>query len=127
MQIDLAIKPRRRLSLTSLIDVIFLLLLFFMLSSTFTRFADVELVAGRSGQTIVSELPKILIVLDGDSWGVNGVRLPRDDAIELLVSKTEEAHSTAVVLVRGKTDAQQLVSAVETLHKLEGLRFSVAR
>lgn len=34
---------RRALSMTSLIDVIFLLLLFFMLSSTFSRFADVEL------------------------------------------------------------------------------------
>ena len=31
---------RRRLPLTPLIDVIFLLLLFFMLSSTFTRFSD---------------------------------------------------------------------------------------
>ena len=30
--------------MTSLIDVIFLLLLFFMLSSTFSRFAEVELV-----------------------------------------------------------------------------------
>ena len=34
---------RRQISVTSLIDVIFLLLLFFMLSSTFSKFADVEL------------------------------------------------------------------------------------
>ena len=32
--------------MTSLIDVIFLLLLFFMLSSTFSRFAEVEISAG---------------------------------------------------------------------------------
>lgn len=40
---------RRRLSLTSLIDVIFLLLLFFMLSTTFTRFGDLPLVAAAGG------------------------------------------------------------------------------
>ena len=34
-------KGRRAVSLTALIDVIFLLVLFFMLSSTFTRFAKV--------------------------------------------------------------------------------------
>ncbi|MEM8547393.1 MAG: biopolymer transporter ExbD [Pseudomonadota bacterium] len=36
-------KPRRRASITSLIDVIFLLLLFFMLSSTFSRFSEIEI------------------------------------------------------------------------------------
>ena len=35
--------------MTSLIDVIFLLLLFFMLTSTFTRFSEVELTAAGSG------------------------------------------------------------------------------
>ncbi|WP_157956253.1 ExbD/TolR family protein [Acuticoccus yangtzensis] len=39
------VRKRRRLPLTPLIDVIFLLLLFFMLSSTFLRFADVEVAA----------------------------------------------------------------------------------
>ena len=43
------LRRRRRLSMTSLIDVIFLLLLFFMLSSTFTRFAELELAAGGTG------------------------------------------------------------------------------
>ena len=35
--------------MTPLIDVIFLLLLFFMLSSTFTRFSDVEMEIGGGG------------------------------------------------------------------------------
>ncbi len=37
------------MSLTSLIDVIFLLLLFFMLSSTFTRFGDLPFLAATGG------------------------------------------------------------------------------
>lgn len=35
-------RRRRTLSITSLIDVIFLLLLFFMLASSFTRFGELE-------------------------------------------------------------------------------------
>lgn len=40
---------RRVLSLTPLVDVIFLLLLFFMLSSTFSRYAEIELVTAMGG------------------------------------------------------------------------------
>ena len=36
-------RQRRRASITSLIDVIFLLLLFFMLASTFSKYSEIEL------------------------------------------------------------------------------------
>ena len=54
--------PRRRraLSMTSLIDVIFLLLLFFMLSSTFTRFGDLPLTTATGGVAVASEAPLFL-------------------------------------------------------------------
>ena len=65
---------RGRLTLTSLIDVIFLLLLFFMLSSTFTRFAEVNLTqAGQGGvgahedvKTHFVRLTKNGVTLNGD-------------------------------------------------------------
>ncbi|HSF64459.1 MAG TPA: biopolymer transporter ExbD [Paracoccaceae bacterium] len=41
---------RRALSLTSLVDVIFLLLIFFMLATTFTRTTDLPLAGGWPGQ-----------------------------------------------------------------------------
>lgn len=40
---------RRVLSLTPLVDVIFLLLLFFMLTSTFSRYGEIEVSAATSG------------------------------------------------------------------------------
>jgi biopolymer transport protein ExbD len=51
--------PRRRraISLTSLIDVIFLLLLFFMLSSTFTRVGDLPFLAATSGGAVAAGPP----------------------------------------------------------------------
>ena len=46
--------------MTSLIDVIFLLLLFFMLSSTFSKFSEIELTAGGSGPGRAAETPPLM-------------------------------------------------------------------
>ena len=49
--------------MTSLIDVIFLLLLFFMLSSTFSRFAEVEISAAAGGAAAPSDTPPAFLRL----------------------------------------------------------------
>ncbi|MEM6511988.1 MAG: biopolymer transporter ExbD [Pseudomonadota bacterium] len=55
--------PRKRASITSLIDVIFLLLLFFMLSSTFSRFSEIEIsVASSSGNSSASSDNNLLLI-----------------------------------------------------------------
>lgn len=46
--------------MTSLIDVIFLLLLFFMLSSTFTRFGDLPLITASGGASAKADAPAFL-------------------------------------------------------------------
>ncbi len=48
MQFPEATRTHRRISLTPLIDVVFLLLVFFMLSSSFIRWRQVDLHAGTS-------------------------------------------------------------------------------
>ena len=54
-------KVKKRLALTSLIDIIFLLLLFLMLTSTFSKFSEIELsVAATAAESNVSE--KILFL-----------------------------------------------------------------
>ncbi|ATI43562.1 hypothetical protein CBW24_15540 (plasmid) [Pacificitalea manganoxidans] len=66
-------KPRRRLSMTSLIDVIFLLLLFFMLTSTFSKFSEVELAsAAGSAQAAPSQARPIFLQLDAEGLRING-------------------------------------------------------
>lgn len=60
--------------MTSLIDVIFLLLLFFMLTSTFTRFGEVPLLqAGRSAETEVPEsVLRVFVRLSPEGATLNG-------------------------------------------------------
>src|SRR5690606_37876251 len=73
MRIERGVRRRRPLSLTSLIDVIFLLLLFFMLSSTFSRFSEIELQGGRAGASASAAAPGILVRIDeAGGWNING-------------------------------------------------------
>ena len=105
---------RARLSMTSLIDVIFLLLLFFMLSSTFSKFAEVEVTAGASGATAAETDAKPLFLrLLAQEVSLNGVVVP----IETLRRRLEPEARPALILisVTENTTAQTLTDVLTTL------------
>ena len=58
--------------MTSLIDVIFLLLLFFMLSSTFSKFAEVPLPIGAAGAVTASSEPPLFLRVAPEAITLNG-------------------------------------------------------
>ncbi len=127
MHIDGQLKRKRRLSMTSLIDVIFLLLLFFMLSSTFTRFAEIDIAAGRGGQTPTAAAPDVFIRLDGErGWKVNGAAMPTDVAITELRRLEGDGAKSALVIVRENVSSQMLVEALEKIAGEVNLKISVA-
>ncbi|WP_336065068.1 biopolymer transporter ExbD [Nitratireductor rhodophyticola] len=129
MRIDAAaVRKRKPLSLTSLIDVIFLLLLFFMLTSTFTRFARVEISGGPASASAGGKPPDVLIRVDDPAgWRVNGQTLAEEAAIVELARLKEAGAETAVLLVRGELTSQELVEAVENIRRNTELNLSVAR
>lgn len=129
MRIDAAaVRKRKPLSLTSLIDVIFLLLLFFMLTSTFTRFARVEISGGPASASAGGKPPDVLIrVDDPEGWRINGQTLAEEAAIVELARLKEAGAETAVLLVRGELTSQELVEAVESIRRNTELNLSVAR
>ena len=111
--------------MTSLIDVIFLLLLFFMLSSTFSRFAEVELAAAGSGQASQPTTPAFLS-LKPESLSLNGVVTdiqgigPALDAF-----RTEKEELTLVISLKTGVTAQRLTDVLATLRPLPSLRVMV--
>ncbi|MCV3274011.1 biopolymer transporter ExbD [Roseobacter sinensis] len=117
-------RMRRRLSMTSLIDVIFLLLLFFMLSSTFTRFAEVEILAGQQAGRRTQDVPPMFLQLSPDGLTVNGAPHRLDD---LQTSALARATSGTLVLLslRGAVDAQRLTDALIALRRFPGLSLTV--
>jgi len=111
--------------MTSLIDVIFLLLLFFMLTSTFSKFSEVELVAGGSGQgaAVVDTAPVFLrlgeevLSLDGDVLGLSALE-------PVLTAKAAPEQPVLVSLQVGVT-AQRLTDVLVVLRAMPGLRVTV--
>lgn len=116
------VRRRRRLSMTSLIDVIFLLLLFFMLSSTFTRFAEVDLTAGTPGGA-PSETRPAFLQLEPDRLRLNGEDLALDTLPEALRAQLASAEGGAgklplLVSLRGEVSAQRLTDLLVVLRGL---------
>lgn len=105
--------------MTSLVDVIFLLLLFFMLTSTFSRFAEVELFAAAGGDGGASPAP-IFLQLFPDRLTVNGT--PR--TLEALALTPEEGRTVLVALKEG-VDAQRLTDLLVALRAYPGLGVSI--
>lgn len=127
MRIEAVAAPRRRLSMTSLIDVIFLLLLFFMLSSTFARFAEIEVSGGVASAAAPGDRPDVLLRFDGTEWRVNGLVVDDGELEGELARLAEAGAETAVLLVRGELTSQGLITAVERIGSGSALRLTVAR
>ena len=106
--------------MTPLIDVIFLLLLFFMLSSTFSRFGEIELSSATSGGA-ASDAPseRAFVQLGATRLALNGAPVTpeelaaRVEAGQVLISMDNDATAQHLVdilaLLRGREDLSVLV------------------
>ena len=104
---------RRRMSMTPLIDIIFLLLLFFMLSSTFTKFAEVELTVAGSGSA-PSDTPPLFLQLGPDSLALNGQSLSLETLGTSPLAEAQDG-TTLLVSLRGEVTAQRLTDLLVAL------------
>jgi biopolymer transport protein ExbD len=115
----------RRLSLTSLIDVIFLLLLFFMLTSTFTRFAEVELSTG-AGAADPADARPVFAQLNPQTLRLNGNAVALDGVPAALAALEIDPDTTPVLLALGEgVTAQRLTDALAAFRAVPGLRLTV--
>jgi len=119
---------RRQISVTSLIDVIFLLLLFFMLSSTFSKFADVELSATGSRGTGAQTAVPAFLKLSADRILLNGVEFEQRALAGELERLMVDSRINAVILsVAPTANAQQLVDMLLVLRKVPDLNVQIVK
>ena len=105
-------RKRRRPSLTPMIDVVFLLLVFFMLASRFGAEQALTLPLAQAGAPAQADAPRLVDVTPA-GLRLNGVALPAAQLTALLA----EGGAAAVVVLRPREAAtlQHLVDAAETL------------
>ncbi len=113
--------------MTSLIDVIFLLLLFFMLSSTFSQFSEIQLFAANAG-TSGSATPNapLFVRLSEDAVQLNGQEFDLttlNDGITAL--RNSETQTVVIAPQKDTATAQRLVDTLVVLAKLPDLNIVV--
>lgn len=109
------------INLTPLIDVVFLLLIFFMVSTTFTQETRLAITLPEAqGIAAMVQAPPVEVVVgaDGD-YVVNGERLTRNDAATLRVVLSELVESSEQSLTI-TADANARHQSVVTLMDVAG-------
>ena len=125
MHLEVSHFKRRRLTLTPLIDVIFLLLLFFMLSSTFSRFSQVPVAAPATGTTAMPGKARALLVVRAESYALNG-EVKELSALPAVLEEVKAKGAERLIIVVDETaSAQNFVGALEAA-EVVGMPVSVS-
>lgn len=104
------------MSLTPVIDVVFLLLLFFMLASTFSRYARVEVgIGGKASPTAMpDQAPLIFLSVRADGgFSVNGAPVAIDAIAPALAAASKDGKARIAIRAAKNTLAEHIVQAVE--------------
>ena len=111
-------RPRPRMNIAPLIDVVFLMLIFFMLTSTFIDTASIDLSMSRSGPSADAGAGDMLLVdvrRDGE-LRLNGLTLGLDDLGPELAARAGAKVDTPVALrAEARVPVQRLVAVMDSI------------
>lgn len=105
----------KKISLTALIDVVFILLMFFMLTSTFSQWKALPLPAAKASVAINDELPALILV-----YSNNDLRVLTDQLSPVLNNVDNALHLIAkkaiVISAEENTSVESILNVVDQLH-----------
>jgi len=109
--------PRRRrvMSLTPMIDVVFLLLVFFMLAARFDQTAVLPVALG-GGASDYSGPPRLIDVTPG-RVRLNGVATEDGDLVAAVLLLVETSNDLVILRARDGADVQRLVDVMGLLRE----------
>jgi len=124
-------KEDDNVNLTPLIDVVFLLLIFFMVSTTFTKETHLSLDLPESdGEPMVQQKQQIEILINADgSYAINGKSVVNTTLATLkgAIEKTAEGDTSLpmVITADAKTPHQAVVRAMDAAGQLGFVHLSI--
>ncbi len=107
-------RPRRRPSLTPMIDVVFRLLIFFMLAARFGQEAQLTLSPAGTGGGAWSGPPR-LIEVDADAIRLNGRHVSVDALLSALPDLMSDPADPILILPDPTADTQRLLDVLAPL------------
>lgn len=109
--------------MTSLIDVIFLLLLFFMLTSTFSRFSEVDLPLAGAGTP--QEAAVFFLRVGEDTMSLNGQTTDEETLRASVIAAPQDKSVSLIVSTSNAASAQKLVDILGAVRSLERLSITL--
>ncbi|WP_406871109.1 biopolymer transporter ExbD [Thioclava sp. 'Guangxiensis'] len=107
-------RPRRKPDLTPMIDVVFLLLVFFMLASRFSQDVSLPLASASGAASEWTGAPRLVDIGPEGVVELNGVPRSFDDLLAEL-DRLTETRADPVILRAKEADLQDLVSVMDRL------------
>ena len=132
MKFERRAKPAVEVNLTPLIDVVFLLLIFFMVSTSFTKQSEITLAlptASGESRDIIPDLIELVVTREG-AYRVNGLPLSgtRVNTIKDALYQLSKGDTTLplAIVADAKASHQSVVTAMDAAGQLGFSRLSIA-
>lgn len=129
MQIERSTRKRREIGLTPLIDVVFQLLLFFMLSTSFIRTESMELSIPKAGDSKLVPSKGIIRVFVEDAQTIrlaSQVVSEQELRTELRLALVKDPERPVLLLAGQEVNVQRLVDVMDMVNVMGGRNVSVS-
>lgn len=121
-----AARIRKPTSITSLIDVIFLLLLFFMLASTFTKHAEFDISATTSaGDGEASDDDAFRLHITASTYQLNDVDMPLDKLLTQLSRTMPDTSPIVRISLADDVITQRLTDTLLAIKDVPAIQISL--
>lgn len=118
-------RPRRSVNLTPLIDVVFILLMFFMLTSTFSQWRSIELLTPVASQAPAAQTPQLVLLAENGSLNFSQTDILIPHYRELTSDKLAALNTDRPLLIIPAAEAM-VQDMISTLERLQALGFTQA-
>jgi biopolymer transport protein ExbD len=132
MKFSRNVKTEVGIDLTSLIDVVFILLLFFILTTTFTRESTIRITLPEASSEETTQSPLLIEIMVGSNgnYSVNGRTLEQGDlpALMAAIQDLSAGDTTLPISIVADAEAkhQAVVTAMEAVQTLGFTKFGIA-
>lgn len=133
-QFERKLKKGRKLDMTPLIDIIFQLVLFFMLTTTFVKQEAIDIFVNDTSNpniltnepTEIATEPDILITLKANKILVNSVEIEKEELAKQLKSQFEKDNKHPVKIITQKgVSVQNMITAIDIVRSSGAVNITI--